>query len=64
MGDALAAALSATLHLGGGLDSDGMATLTGLPDPLVLLVLRNLDGPDLARHALRAFVRAETRNGP
>ena len=72
MGDALAAALSATLQLGGGLDGDGMATLAGLPDPLVLLVLRNLDGPDLARHARWAAQRRERgklpylcrKNGP
>ena len=70
MGDALAAALSATLQLGGGLDGDGMATLAGLPDPLVLLVLRNLDGPDLARRAagrLRAASVAKngvSQNGP
>ena len=55
--DALAVALSAQLQLGGGLSNDGMATLRALPDPLALLVMQQLDGPDLARRA-RSAARA------
>jgi len=60
-GDVLAVALSAQLQLGGGLDSDGMATLAALPDPLALLVMRKLDGPDLARHARSAARTARVK---
>lgn len=45
--DALSSALAA-LGLGGG---DAAATLSALPDPLVLRILAHLDGPDLARRA-------------
>lgn len=55
-GDVLAVALSAQLQLGG-LDSDGMATLAALPDPIALFVMQKLDGPDLSRHA-RSAARA------